>query len=159
MSCSSYKSNNTVLQQCYMFSSTNSELLIMLFCMIFRIKGKGFFLFFTEKAGCCICELEGKEIFWADHPRGCSAESVWSEAALSHVRFLMFVPPVELSCKTGEHFQGSATQVGYGGPCREASGKRRGCLSMPAHWEGRGFSPSGVLTSSARDIETVNVLF
>lgn len=72
MSCSSYKSNNTVLQQCYMFSSTNSELLIMLFCMIFRIKEKGFFLFFTEKAGCCICELEGKEIFWADHLRGCS---------------------------------------------------------------------------------------
>lgn len=56
-----------------------------------------------------------------------SPGSVPSEAVLSHtgrdVGFLQAVLPIALPCETGEHLWGSATQAGYGGPCKQASGK------------------------------------
>lgn len=69
----------------------------------------------------------GKESACAGSKRLLSPESVRSEAALSHTGWdlglLLAVLPVALPCKTGERLGGLAPQVGYGGPCRQASGK------------------------------------
>jgi len=159
-----YSPNNPVLPQCLVFCSTSFELLVIERAtpflrgasVVFRIKGRALLHIFSEKAGCYLRAGVAKRLFGPSlpvlAPRACSTLSLL-ELRLHHLSHAGWDAGSLLAV-----LRGSAAQVGYGGLCREASGRenRLPLYAQPVGEAGGIFTFRSLMSKA--DIETVDFL-